>query len=82
MLQCVLEPMLSYNKRTHSIVKEHTLCPLTQAFFSAYFSIVNPLVEEWFWRVFLPHAIGFSERSLWVCVCVCVCPSLPSAHLP
>jgi len=40
--------------------------PLTLAMCSMYFSFVNPVLEEFFWRVFLPHALGFSERALWM----------------
>ena len=34
--------------------------------FTVYFSVVNPLLEELFWRVFLPHALGFSESAQWL----------------
>ena len=40
--------------------------PVTLVLFTVYFSVVNPLLEELFWRVFLPHALGFSESAQWL----------------
>ena len=40
--------------------------PVTLVLFTVYFSVVNPLLEELFWRVFLLHALGFSESAQWL----------------